>query len=206
MVLINNIPCQMQHTQVVNEMRTPNLGTELTCMVQCGDSLLFGGANGFVGLGVGVPHQEGGDGNGVAIMCIFPAPSGSKENTPTAEDGSDKQHTHPYSHPQTGGGDLTPNTPGVRNGTDTGISDPGSPVRHPSSDTTKTKHTVYTSPDPAHGSRSLYIPSDLSVLRMRGHGYYSNITCLASEPCPLESGESRSEFRSIGSIVLCCVV
>jgi hypothetical protein len=125
-------------------------------------------------------------------MCIFPAPSGSKENTPTtpttsaveAENGSDKPRTHSITQPLSAGED-----PGVTpNEADPGASDPGSPLPRPSTDAAKTKYTAYNSPDPVPGSKSPYAPSDLSVLRMRGHGYYSNITCLASEPCPLESG------------------
>ena len=45
-------------------------------MLQCGDILVFGGTNGFVGIGVGVPHSGGGSNadheSSVAIVCVFP--------------------------------------------------------------------------------------------------------------------------------------
>lgn len=60
---------------MLNEKFNSNLGTDLTCMLQCGDILVFGGAHGFVGIGVGVPHTGGSNEDhesSVAIVCVFP--------------------------------------------------------------------------------------------------------------------------------------
>jgi hypothetical protein len=73
---------------VLNEKFNSNLGTDLTCMLQCGDILVFGGAHGFVGIGVGVPHSGSSNEDhesSVAIVCVFPttfpASSSTRANT-----------------------------------------------------------------------------------------------------------------------------
>ena len=132
-------------------------------MIQCGDSLVFGGAHGFVGIGVGVPHrdEEGQDGNGVAVLCVFP-PAFSPDSSPM----------HGYQG-QNGSYDLTE-----------------SKEPHPSS--------------PSPDSNPLCSTYDTSVLRLRGHGYTSNITCLAASPSSpdIDPGELCGDIRIVSSVTL----
>lgn len=129
-------------------------------MIQCGDSLVFGGAHGFVGMGVGVPHRdgEGEDGNGVAVLCIFP-PAFSPDS-PTKS--GYQQQEQEQEQEQHGNDDVIE-----------------SKEPHPSSSSSSSRN-------PSSG------PYDASVLRLRGHGYYSNITCLAASPTPIERDQGES--------------
>ena len=55
-------------------------------MLQCGDILVFGGAHGFVGIGVGVPHSGSSNEDhesSVAIVCVFPSSTGSPASSST---------------------------------------------------------------------------------------------------------------------------
>jgi hypothetical protein len=67
-------------------------------MLQCGDILVFGGAHGFVGIGVGVPHTGGSNEDhesSVAIVCVFPtgspASSSTRANTRASSDVGERE-------------------------------------------------------------------------------------------------------------------
>ena len=192
-------------------------------MLQCGDILVLGGTNGFVGIGVGVPHTGGSNTDhesSVAIVCIFPAGSPASSSThadvngtvEVAERALEKKErkidddianrsselynsTSSTAFYESGAcnGDIIPVPSGPNTQTNRGRVTVDKKrkeiVIEVQNEMLKEKEKEIEIEVEVDIKKELvkdaHVGSSMAVLRTRGHGYNSNITCLATHSLEL---------------------